>query len=293
MKNRMMLAIVAVFMQSVASASEPSSVYVKNSGTGILHVWVNGFYQGFLKPGEVRYSVSDGFITNDSDRPTASGERTAVKESHAGWENKSEEKVSITYQFSGGEKKTSDVSANERGEAVFGATNKEGAEPEVPSDIERENAPAIIKGNKPNLKGSKKGTDEPRPSQPYSEIAGDWVAERNDILVLDTGPVSKFSISGAGDVLSYYSTTPRKLELESAQQLWFGDAYRSGDGTYGVKYSTEKTETCPNSGFRFRHKNGFCPLYMVKIGGAVYASAPRNATAGEEFSFTRLVPAEK
>ena len=121
--------------QAVALAEDPGSAYIKNSGTDSMHVWVNGSYQGYVRPGETRYSVSDGFITSDSGNGHDS---KPVKESHGGWENNSHEKVTVTYQFADGQKKTMEVSVNERGEAIFGATNKEGAEPEVPTDLERE-----------------------------------------------------------------------------------------------------------------------------------------------------------
>lgn len=91
-----------------------------------------------------------------------------MKESHAGWENTSKDKVSITYQFASGEKKTADGSVNERGEVILGATNKEGAQPKLPSEEERENAPAILKGSKSNLKG----TSEP----PKTENIGERIA---------------------------------------------------------------------------------------------------------------------
>ena len=129
MKTQYLFVVIAWCVCSIASADDPGSAYMKNSGTAPMHVWINGVYQGHLNPGETRYTVSDGFITDDSDRPTEAGGRTATRESHGGWENSSNEKITVTYQFGDGEKETRDVSVNERGEAIFGATNKEGAKP--------------------------------------------------------------------------------------------------------------------------------------------------------------------
>lgn len=161
MNPKLLILLFAYLMQAIAFAEDPGSAYVKNSGDAPMHVWINGVYQGYLRPGETRYTVSDGFITNDSDRPDGSGGRTSVKESHAGWENDSKDKLKVTYQFGDGIKKTSDVSVNERGEAIFAAINKDGEEAKLPSDEERENAPAILKGSKANLKPS----EESRNSQ--------------------------------------------------------------------------------------------------------------------------------
>ena len=120
LKTKLILLLITCCLHSVIFATEPGSAYIKNSGTSIMHLWVNGSYQGYLKPGETRYTVSDGFITNDSDLPTPSGGRTAVKESHAGWENTSKDKVSITFQFPGGERKTSAASINNRVHPALG-----------------------------------------------------------------------------------------------------------------------------------------------------------------------------
>lgn len=187
MKTKTILSLIACCLGSVAFANEPGSAYVKNSGTEIMHLWVNGAYQGYLKPGETRYAISDGFITNDSGNGRTGN---PVKESHAGWENTSKDKVSITYQFQGGEKKTSDASADERGQVIFGATNREGSQPKLPSDEERENAPAIIKGSKANLDGSDK-----RLEPEDSDVKGLPIAAFGTWISSDTYPDGRLARS--------------------------------------------------------------------------------------------------
>lgn len=151
MKTKLLFLFIICYIHSAVLASEPATIYGKNSGTASMHFWVNGSYQGYLKPGETRYTVSDGFITNNSDRPTGTG-RTATKESHGGWANDSSNKVKITYQYGDGEKKSFDASANDHGGVIFGATDKEGVQPLFPSLEEMERAPAVLKGAKQNLK---------------------------------------------------------------------------------------------------------------------------------------------
>src|SRR5262249_17262862 len=86
----------------------------KNESGSAMDVWVNGSYIGWLKPGETRYSVSDGFVTDDSFRPTPDGGRTPMVESHGGWDNSSD-KVTVTIQFRGGEMKRYEFSVEPGG----------------------------------------------------------------------------------------------------------------------------------------------------------------------------------
>ena len=170
----LLLLLVACVIRSQAHAQEPGSAYIKNTGSSKVQIWINGSYQGYIKPGETRYTVSDGFITQDSDQPLPDGSRTTTKESHGGWENNSKDSVEITYQFPDGERKTLTVSANERGEALAGVTNKEGVTPPVPTDEERENAPAILKGSMSNLKSKDKKERPSKTSSDISNVVGSW-----------------------------------------------------------------------------------------------------------------------
>ena len=110
-----------------------------------MHVWINGAYQGWLKPHETRYTVPDGF-----------------EDSHAGWRN-TDGKVTITYQFPGGEKTTMEYSGNESEVYFAGTDSSENGKPDLPSEAERENAGKIIKGHRPNLDMEKEDEADPDP----------------------------------------------------------------------------------------------------------------------------------
>lgn len=155
-----------------AQGKEVGAVYIKNSGKDIMHLWVNGSYQGYLRPGETRYTVSDGFITNDSDRPTAAGGRTATKESHGGWEKNKSGPIELTFQYPGDKRQTNQFSADGGKDLVVGvneSTSK--TSPEPPTELEVEGAPAIIKGSMPDLK-IREGPDNRE--RGFDRILGQW-----------------------------------------------------------------------------------------------------------------------
>ncbi len=134
-----------------AAGRDTGGLYVKNCGRGIVSVWVNGAYQGYLKPGETRYSISDGFITDDSDRPAPGGGKTPVRESHGGWINDGSGKIELTFRYPGGEPQTYIYPPDEQGNVVVGVNETNSAKkPQPPTDIEVENAPAILKGTAPS-----------------------------------------------------------------------------------------------------------------------------------------------
>jgi len=176
MKSRLISLVLLLVYVSLTGvdAKEPGAVYVKNSGKEIMHLWVNGSYQGYLKPGETRYTVSDGFITDSSDRPIPSGGRTPVKESHGGWENDKSGSVKVTVQYPGGTKQSDTYSADDEGNVIFGANEADNkAPPEIPNELEVENAPAIRKGRMPNLK-QPPVIDPPVEPKKLNTIAGIW-----------------------------------------------------------------------------------------------------------------------
>ena len=146
----------ALLICACAFAKDPGAVYIKNSGKDIMHLWVNGAYQGYIRPGETRYTVSDGFITQNSGNGRTGN---PVKESHGGWENDKSGTVKIAVSFPGDKPQTTTGTPDERGDVVMSWNETDEPTPEGPTEAEIENAPAIIKGNKPNLKPSKKSSE--------------------------------------------------------------------------------------------------------------------------------------
>lgn len=82
-------AMLAAFALAVGTAraddGEVGTIFIKNNGHSSVAVWVNDAYQGYAPAGQCRYTVSDGFVTYNSDRQQEDGSRTAREHSHAGW----------------------------------------------------------------------------------------------------------------------------------------------------------------------------------------------------------------
>jgi hypothetical protein len=72
-------------MQAMAEG-EVGTLFIKNNGTIIGYIWVNGKYQGYVPPGRAHYTLSEGFVTRDSGiQPDGSVKQTY---SHGGWDSK-------------------------------------------------------------------------------------------------------------------------------------------------------------------------------------------------------------
>lgn len=167
-------------LNSQSRANEVGGVYIKNAGSDIMHLWVNGYYQGYVRPGETRYTVSDGFITNESDRPTDSGGRTAVEESHGGWKNNQSGPIELTFQYPGDKRQSNKFDVNGRKDLAVGVNESTAtSSPQPPDELEIERAPAIIKGNLQNLFGvdqemSSEGRSVSSMKEGWNELVGDW-----------------------------------------------------------------------------------------------------------------------
>ena len=171
MKPIISLLLLSLLPLTGLRAKEPGTIYTKNGTREIMHLWVNGKYQGYLKPGETRVTVSDGFVTDDSARPTDSGERTPVKESHGGWTNDHNETDEIEVQTqtpSQGSPITNTLQADENGVirwTPYNWSDRNAKRPAVPTDLECENAPAIRKGSKADIKRDGNAEEQPSPAK--------------------------------------------------------------------------------------------------------------------------------
>jgi len=217
--SRIILFLIAVASYGV-QAKDVGAVYIKNSGKNIMHLWVNGSYQGFLRPGETRYSVSDGFITNGSDRPTTSGGRTPVEESHGGWENDKSGSVELTFQYPGDKRQTNRFSANGGSDVAVGvneSSSKKSPEPPIEDEIEK--APAILKGTLPNLTTPKPPEPQVRPQQPYYDD-GAVTRQPGRYLVEPTpGPRGAEALEGAVRTLQEQSSEQARQRQAQLEQL--------------------------------------------------------------------------
>jgi len=113
-----------------ADDGEVGVLFLKNNGPNIGWVWVNGVYQGYVSPGQARYTVKEGFVTRDSGYQ-ADG---TLKQTYAqgGWDGNGPVKVLIKSVDDTGNlyvtsiEVTGDDSKN--GHVWFGQTNA-GGEP--------------------------------------------------------------------------------------------------------------------------------------------------------------------
>ena len=290
-------ALIALTLTTLALGKEAGAVYVKNSGRTIVHLWVNGSYQGYLKPGETRYSVSDGFITQDSGNGR---DGRPVKESHGGWENEKSGSVNMTFQYPGDKKQTYAFPVEDKGEVFVGVIESDSkSTPNPPTDLEVENATAIIKGSKPNLKSSDEPIEKAQPklaediSSPYSEIAGDWDDNRSSgIPMVEIGGYQgTISIAGSGDVTIKDGNEVQEMRLKEGKKIWFSDPGDEFYKRFGFTYSWDKDEWRRNSGFRLSYDRGK-DLFIVKVDGVVYASTAQPNTFIEPYKIdlVKLTP---
>lgn len=190
------------FAVSANAANYAATVYAKNNSTGILHVWVEGIYQGYVPRSGTRFTVADGFVTHDSGRPTADGGRTSVKESHGGWQVPKQRNsdvaspwVTVYFEVVRGEEvaaQTVNCLADLQNCAFFwvGDTNPG---PAI-TDEEAERSEAILKGNRRRAHEPKKipwfqpadiaGEYQPVAQDPQSQSNGRGLVDANGKLSL-------------------------------------------------------------------------------------------------------------
>ncbi len=77
--------VVLLAMGPLAKADdgEVGVLLIKNNGSITGHIWVDGEYQGYVPPGQAKYTVKEGFVTGDSGfQPDGTLKQTY---SHGGW----------------------------------------------------------------------------------------------------------------------------------------------------------------------------------------------------------------
>jgi hypothetical protein len=149
-----------------AAAEEVETLYLKNNGYSAGYVWVNGQYQGYVPAGTARYTLMEGFVTNDSGfQPDGTLKQT---HSHAGWESsRGTIGVRINMADSKGQVLSTDIDTSgdkENKAYVWFAENNAGAQPdpltwEESSQIQNTSAPKPKRVSDGNCYAATKGSN--------------------------------------------------------------------------------------------------------------------------------------
>lgn len=110
MKRLIMLLALAAFclIGLPCAASENVAVlYLKNKSPVIAHLWVEGEYQGYVRPGEARYTVREGFVTPDSGFQNDG--TLKLEHSYAGWGHRGPVMVKVALRYADGREAVSMV----------------------------------------------------------------------------------------------------------------------------------------------------------------------------------------
>lgn len=205
MKTYLLTVALLITAQTALTAGNPNTIFIKNTGSEPAHIWVNGYYQGFLRPGETRYSISDGFITQDSG---TGKDGRPVKESHGGWEQR--DTPTVTFQAGTAKQQTMNVSFDGRGEAAIGIASKD-ANPILPATLDRETASPIIKGSKPHL--HKTTTAEPKTDPAAAKYIRIWRSKYSPTFLEIKGDGTyRYKQEGAQERTGTWKTNSKEIK---------------------------------------------------------------------------------
>ena len=151
---------------SVVYGDPVGTLYIKNNGDCFAYIWVNNQYQGYVPAGKARYTVQEGFVTNDSGFQTDGTLKQTY--SHAGWES-SGDTISVLINLEDSKGKLYSVRIDVSGDKehkgyVWFGEQESGEEPdslvwEDSSQIQSERQPITKKYADANAYAATKGDD--------------------------------------------------------------------------------------------------------------------------------------